>query len=98
MTGLAPRIALADLAVTGEGHLDPPSFEGKVPGGVLGLAAGRCPVLCIVGAADKELLRSPPAASRSSAWPHDSVGHAPAAETCALIADVTREALPRFAP
>src|ERR1019366_7185823 len=61
MTRLAERIAVADLAVTGEGHLDPPSFEGKVPGGVLALVAGRCPVLCIVGAADEALLRSPPA-------------------------------------
>ena len=31
----------ADLAVTGEGHLDPPSFHGKVPGGVLELARAR---------------------------------------------------------
>jgi len=61
MTGLARRIAGADLVITGEGHLDPPSFAGKVPGGVLALVAGRCPVLCIVGAADEEVLRSPPA-------------------------------------
>ena len=78
MTGLAGRIAGADLAVTGEGHLDPPSFEGKVPGGVLALARARCPVLCIVGAADREVLRSPRRASRSSAWSPNLVGHGPA--------------------
>ncbi len=98
MTGLAPRIALADLAVTGEGHLDPPSFEGKVPGGVLGLAAGRCPVLCIVGAADKELLRSPPPGLEIISLAARFGGARARRETCALIADVTREALPRFAP
>ena len=61
MTGLADRLHSADLVVTGEGHLDPPSFAGKVPGGVLRLVAGRCPVLCIVGDGDQALLRSPPA-------------------------------------
>ena len=61
LAGLPALIAGADLVVTGEGHLDPPSFRGKVPGGVLGLVAGRCPVLCIVGAADQALLSSPPA-------------------------------------
>ena len=60
LVGLDARIAGADLVVTGEGHLDPPSFDGKVPGGVLALAGGRCPVLCIVGGADPALLRSPP--------------------------------------
>ena len=53
-----PRARLdgADLVVTGEGHLDPPSFEGKVPGGVLDLARARAADarfrLCIVGGAD----------------------------------------------
>ena len=36
LVGLGARLERADLAVTGEGHLDPPSFHGKVPGGVLG--------------------------------------------------------------
>ena len=35
---LADRLETADLVITGEGHVDPPSFEGKVPGGVLHLA------------------------------------------------------------
>jgi glycerate kinase len=98
MTGLARRIALADLAVTGEGHLDPPSFEGKVPGGVLALAAGRCPVLCIVGAADKGLLRSPPKGLEIISLASRYGGTRARQETCALIGEVTREALPRYCP
>jgi glycerate kinase len=35
--------------MTGEGQLDATSFDGKVVGGVLGLVAGRVPVLCVVG-------------------------------------------------
>ncbi len=98
MTGLARRMAGADLAVTGEGHLDPPSFEGKVPGGVLALAAGRCPVLCIVGAADRELLRAPPAGLEIISLAARFGGARARRETCALITEVTREALPRFVP
>lgn len=43
----------ADLVITGEGHLDPQSFEGKVVGGVQSLCrdAG-VPVAAIVGIAD----------------------------------------------
>ena len=41
LVGLAGRLEQADLVVTGEGHLDPPSFHGKVPGGVLELARAR---------------------------------------------------------
>jgi glycerate kinase len=41
LAGLPTLIAGADLVVTGEGHVDPPSFHGKVPGGVLALARGR---------------------------------------------------------
>ena len=60
LVGLAGRMGSADLVVTGEGHLDPPSFHGKVPGGVLELARARpgppLPVLCIAGGADRALL------------------------------------------
>ncbi len=98
LTGLAGRIAGADLVVTGEGHLDPPSFEGKVPGGVLALADARCPVLCIVGAADEELLRTPPPGLEIISLAARFGGTRARRETCALIAQVTREALPRFLP
>lgn len=63
IVGLPSRLEDADLVVTGEGHLDPPSFKGKVPGGVLDLARARpvpVPVLCIVGGADRAVLAGPP--------------------------------------
>ena len=98
LNGLGRRIARADLVVTGEGHLDPPSFQGKVPGGVLALADGHCPVLCLVGASDAALLRSPPSGleivSLTARFGHDRAR----AETLALITLVTAESLERFCP
>jgi len=48
--GLAERIEGADLVVTGEGFVDEHSFEGKVVGGVLELAAeAGVPVLVVAG-------------------------------------------------
>jgi glycerate kinase len=52
IVGLRARLAGADLVVTGEGHLDPPSLTGKVVGEVLRDVDGRAPVLCVVGDAD----------------------------------------------
>lgn len=52
LVGLERRAARADLVVTGEGHLDATSFEGKVVGGVLAAGGGRLPALCVVGDAD----------------------------------------------
>ena len=102
--GLAGRIERADLVVTGEGHLDPPSFQGKVPGGVLASAravrrpAGSLPVLCIVGASDRALLATPPAGMEVVSLTH-RFGRARArGETAALVGQVTAEALPRFCP
>jgi glycerate kinase len=47
---LYDRVEGADLVVTGEGRLDPTSFDGKVVGGVRGLATDAgIPVLAIVG-------------------------------------------------
>jgi glycerate 2-kinase len=96
LTGLAARIATADLVVTGEGHLDPQSFEGKVPGGVLGLAAGRCPVLCIVGAADDEVVRTPRPGLEIVSLTERFGGARARQETCRLITQVTEEALAGF--
>jgi glycerate 2-kinase len=98
MTGLAERIAGADLAVTGEGHLDPPSFAGKVPGGVLALATGHCPVLCIVGAADQDLLHLSRAEFEIVSLADRFGAYRARQQTCELIADVTRHALAAFAP
>ena len=60
--GLDDRIEGADLVVTGEGFLDEQSFEGKVVGGVLELAAeAGVPVLVVAG----EVLGARAAAGRS---------------------------------
>ncbi len=50
---LDDRVRAADVIVTGEGHLDAQSLDGKVVGGVCELArsAGR-PVIVIVGSSD----------------------------------------------
>ena len=53
---LYDRLETADLVITGEGHLDRQSFEGKVVGGVADLAAEHgMPVAAIVGIADAEV-------------------------------------------
>jgi glycerate kinase len=104
LVGLAGRLQRADLAVTGEGHLDPPSFHGKVPGGVLELARARrapqapLPVLCIAGGVDPALLVSPPPGLEVvSLTARFGVARA-RGETAALINEVTGEALGRFCP
>ena len=52
---LADRMAGADLVVTGEGHLDAESFDGKVVGGVIELAAAAgVPVLVVVGGVERD--------------------------------------------
>jgi glycerate kinase len=96
--GLERRIEAADLVVTGEGHLDPPSFEGKVPGGVLSLARGRCPVLCVVGGADRRFLRSPPAGMEVISLTARFGAVRARTETLELIAQVVRSALTRRGP
>jgi glycerate kinase len=98
MTGLAGRLLAADLVVTGEGHMDPTSFAGKVPGGVLALTAGRSPVLCIVGDADEALLRSPPPGLEIISLADRFGGARARHETTDLVADVTHEVLRRPCP
>jgi len=104
LVGLAPRMERADLVVTGEGHLDPPSFHGKVPGGVLELARSRSrsgrplPVLCIAGGADRALLVVRPEGMEVVSLTA-RFGRARArGETAALIGLVTAEAVARFCP
>ncbi len=54
--GLHDAIEQADLVITGEGHLDAPSFAGKVVGGVARLSeAAGVPVVAIGGVADPEV-------------------------------------------
>jgi glycerate kinase len=98
LVDLDARLTGADVVITGEGHLDPPSFRGKVPGGVLSRVGGRCPVLCICGGADPALLRSPPTGMEVVSLT-ERFGRARArAETTALIGEVTAAALDRFCP
>ena len=55
--GLRERISCSDVAVTGEGRYDATSLEGKVVGGVAGLAAeSGTPVLAVVGSCDPSVL------------------------------------------
>ncbi len=61
---LDETIAVADLVVTGEGHLDEESFDGKTVGGVVALAAEvGVPVLAAVGAADQAVAGRVPTVS-----------------------------------
>ncbi len=102
LVGLAARLEGADLVATGEGHLDPPSFRGKVPGGVLALAkarrAGPIPVLCIVGGSDRGLAATPPEGmevrSLVALFGRDRARH----HTAALISRTTSEFVATFCP
>jgi glycerate kinase len=98
LIGLAERVGAADLVVTGEGHLDLPSFSGKVPGGVLALVAGRCPVLCVVGGAEGDLLRDPPSGMEIVSLTSRFGERRARTETLSLMDQVVAEALPRFCP
>jgi glycerate kinase len=52
---LPDHLERADLVITGEGHLDRQSFEGKVVGGVAAMAtASGVPVAVICGIADDD--------------------------------------------
>jgi glycerate kinase len=104
LVGLGHRLERADLVLTGEGHLDPPSFHGKVPGGVLELARARgasgksLPVLCIVGGADASVLSSPPSGLHVVSLSARFGKTRARSETVALINLVTAEWLARFCP
>ncbi len=102
LVGLAARLDAADLVATGEGHLDPPSFRGKVPGGVLGLArarpAGPIPVLCIVGAADRGLAANPPEGMAVQSLVARYGRDRARSETAALIGLTTAEFVAAFCP
>lgn len=98
VVGLAPRLALADLVMTGEGHLDLPSLEGKVVGEVIAAVRDAAPVLCIVGDADPaavERLRSGPGRVEVVSLT-DLAGPSRArSDTVALVAAVVQDHLAR---
>ena len=53
---LEAHLSTADLVITGEGHLDSESFNGKVVGGVADIARRHnVPVVAVVGARDPEI-------------------------------------------
>ncbi len=53
---LEDAVANADLVITGEGHLDTESFNGKVVGSVASIAERHAvPVVAVVGARDSDL-------------------------------------------
>jgi glycerate kinase len=93
LVALGERLSGADLVVTGEGHLDRPSFHGKVPGGVHQLVNGRCPVLCVVGAADDglDIPTGMEVVSLTERFGSEPARH----QTAALVAQVVRTALHR---
>ncbi len=109
---LAERLEEADLVITGEGHVDPPSFEGKVPGGVLHLARtrgagtsnvpggdpGPVPVVCIGGGADRSVLADPPPGLEVISLTAEYGPERARNDTLELIAEVTTRLLPRFCP
>jgi glycerate kinase len=103
LVGLARRLEAADFVMTGEGHVDPPSFHGKVPGGVLMLARAARPgtpppVLCVAGGVDAAVLVRPPEGLEVVSLTA-RVGRSRArTETAALVAEVTAERLRRFCP
>ena len=98
LVDLPARLGAADLVVTGEGHLDPPSFAGKVVGGVIGLVGRRVPVLCVVGAAEPGL-EVPGGDGVRVVSLEERVGPRRArADTAALVAEVVAEYLPGTRP
>jgi glycerate kinase len=73
--GLSPALAEAQLVVTGEGHLDAQSLEGKVVGGVTGLAAAAgLPTLVVVGDGDRDVGARLAAAGATTVYLVDEVG------------------------
>ncbi len=100
LVGLPERLARADLVVTGEGRLDPSSFEGLVVGGVVALVGGRAPVLCVVGDADRAAVAQ--ASASNGVEVVSLTGRAGSArarrEVAALVAEVVSERLAAWTP
>jgi glycerate kinase len=90
---LFDRIEGADLVITGEGLLDEQSFDGKVVGGVAGMAAeADVPVVAVVGhQQDGVDVRGVEVISLSERFGEDRAR----AATLACIREVTRLTLAR---
>ncbi len=85
----------ADLIITGEGHLDEQSFQGKVVGGVAELAAEHgTPVAVVVGVADDEVRDRLPTWAIAERFGEERALREP----LWCVAQVTGEILRRFVP
>jgi len=89
---LDEHVADADLVVTGEGWLDPTSYDGKVVGGVeVYAAAAGVPLLVVVGGAEPEVAGRVGVVSLSDRFGMDRA----LSEPTALVELVVGEALDR---
>jgi len=89
---LDEHVADADLVVTGEGWLDPTSYDGKVVGGVeVYAAAAGVPLLVVVGGAEPEVAGRAGVVSLSDRFGMDRA----LSEPTALVELVVGEALDR---
>ena len=93
--GLPERILEADVVVTGEGRYDATSMQGKVVGGVAGLAAeADVAVLAVVGRADPDV--PPPGGVEIADLTARFGSERAMAETGACVRAAATEALARF--
>lgn len=88
--GLYDAIENADLVITGEGHLDAQSFEGKVVGGVSRLAHDHnIPVAVICGFADDDVVGRLPTYSLTDRYGLEAA----TSQTRRLINEIAKEIL-----
>ncbi len=87
---LDERVEAADLVVTGEGYVDEQSFDGKVVGGVVGLArALGVPVLVVAG----EVMEAVPGALDAVSLVAEFGGERARVDTLACVEEVVRARL-----
>ncbi len=92
---LYDELESADLIITGEGHLDEQSFQGKVVGGVADLAADNgTPVAVVVGIADDDVRDRLPTWSIADRFGEDRALREP----LWCVEQITGEILRRFDP
>jgi glycerate kinase len=94
--GLHDTIADADLVITGEGHLDAQSFDGKVVGGVAAIAAEfGVPVVVICGVADDDVADRLPTRQLVEVCGLDDALNRPIASITRVATDVIRSVATR---
>ena len=92
IVGFPAALGQSDLVVTGEGHLDATSLDGKVVGEVAARADGRVPVVVIAGDAEPGVLAERSDCTVVSLTERFGTDAA-TSSTAALIARVVREQL-----